>query len=150
LVVLAIGVVAAALGSANLVTHHDHREPDGEHRDGEEVLHLTVPELLDGGIVGRPFDATVPAPVVVAAVAVLLAVRLVVLAVVRDQVVEREAIVARHEIHALLWLALFVAVDLGAASLAVGEAPQRAVRAAEEVAGVVAEPPVPLLPAVPD
>ena len=57
---------------------------------------------------------------------------------------------ARHEIHSLLWLALFVAVYLGAADQAVGEAPQRAVRAAEEVAGVVAEPPVPLLPAVPD
>ena len=39
-------------------------------------------------------DAAVPAQVVVGAVAVALAVGLVVLAVVRDEVVEREAVVA--------------------------------------------------------
>src|SRR5439155_6055888 len=133
-----------------LVAHPDHRQTECWHRGGEEVLHLAVPELLDGGIAGGAFDATVPAPVVVGAVAVLLAVRLVVLPVVRDQIVEREAVVTGHEVDALLGLALLVAVDLGAADQAVGEAPERPARAAEEVSHVVAEPSVPLLPAVPD
>ena len=49
------------------------------------------------------------------AVAVVFAVGLVVLAVVGDQIVEREAVVAGHEVDALLGLALLVAVDLRAA-----------------------------------
>ena len=116
----------------------------------EEVLHLAVAQPLDGRVVGRPFDAAVPAAVVVGAVAVVFAVGLVVLVVVGDEVVEREAVVAGDEVDALLGLALLVAVDLGAADQPVGEAPDRARLAAEEVADVVAEAAVPLLPAVAD
>jgi len=47
------------------------------------------------GNVRRPFDSAVPAPVVVAAVAVALAVGLVVLALVGNEIVQREAVLAR-------------------------------------------------------
>ena len=66
---------------------------------------------IAGSSVG-PFDAAVPAAVVVGAVAVVLAVGLVVLVVVGDQIVQREAVVAGHEVDALLGLALLVAVEL--------------------------------------
>ena len=150
LVVLAIGVVVAALRAADLVAHQDHRHAQRQQRDGQEVLHLAVAQLLDRRVVGRPFDAAVPTAVVVGAVAVVLAVGLVVLLVVGNEIVEREAVVAGHEVDALLGLALLVAVDLGAADHPVGHAPQRARLAAEEIADVVAEPAVPFLPGVAD
>ena len=124
--------------------------PSGEHRHGEEVLHLPVRSFSIAGIVGRAFDTAVPASVVVGAVAVVLAVRLVVLAVVGDEVVEGEAVVTGDEVDALLGLALLVAVERRAADQAVGEALDRAVVAAEEAADIVAEAAVPFLPAVAD
>src|SRR5262249_21746415 len=145
-----VGVVVAALRVANLVAHQDHGHAERHQRDGQEVLDLAVTQFLDGRIVGRSLDATVPAGVVVGAVAVVLAVGLVVLAVVGDEVVEREAVVAGDEVDALLGLALLVAVNLRAADDAVGDAAQRARLAAEEVTDVVAEAAVPLLPGVAD
>src|SRR5262249_23601054 len=87
----------------------------------------------------------VPTKVVVAAVAVLLAIRLVVFPVVHHQVIECESIVARDEIDALLGLALLVTVDLRAADQSVSKPPQRPPVAPKEAAGVVAEAAVPLL-----
>mgnify|MGYP003694180711 CR=1 FL=1 len=124
--------------------------PERQHRHGEEVLHLPRSQLLDRRIVGRAFHAAVPASVVVGAVAVVLAVRLVVLAVVGDEIVQGEAVVTRHEVDALLGLALLVAVERRAADQAVGKPLDRAFLAAEEAADVVAEASVPLLPAVAD
>ena len=98
----------------------------------------------------RPLHAAVPAAVVVRAVAIVLPVRLVVLAIVGHEVVEGEAVVAGDEVDALLGLALLVPVDLGAADQPVRDPRHRARLAAEEVADVVAEPAVPLLPAVAD
>ena len=70
--------------------------------------------------------------------------------VVRDEIVEREAVVTGHEIDALLGLALLVAVDVGAAQQPSGHARHRAVVAFQETPDVVAEPAVPFLPGVAD
>ncbi len=51
-------------------------------------------------IVGRTFDAVIPRIVVVGAVLVVFAVRLVVLFVVADNIVQREAVMGRDEIDA--------------------------------------------------
>ena len=87
-------------------------------RDGQEILHLPVAQLLHRRIIGRTFDAAVPASVVVGSVAVVFAVGLVVLLVIGDKIVEREAVVAGYEVDALLGLAFLVPVDLGAAEQA--------------------------------
>ena len=89
--------------------------PTASRSSVSRVPDLTASELLDGRIVGRSFDPAVPARVVVGAVAVVLAVRLVVLLVVRDEIVEREPVVAGDEVDALLRLSFLVAVDVGAA-----------------------------------
>src|SRR5260221_22768 len=65
----------------------------------QEVPHLPGPQLVDRGIIRRALRAAVPRPVVVAAVAPQVAVGLVVLAVVADQVPQREAVVAGDEVH---------------------------------------------------
>src|SRR6185503_11433253 len=89
-------------------------------------------------------------PVVLGAVAIVLAVRPVVLVVVRDEIVEGEPVVTRHEVDALLGLALLVAVQGRAPEQAVGQPFDRAVLPAKEAADVVAEASVPLFPAVTD
>ena len=49
-------------------------------------------------MIGRAFDTTVPAAVVVGAVAIAFAVGLVVLDVVADQVGQRESVVDRYQV----------------------------------------------------
>ena len=83
-------------------------------------------------IVGRPLNAAIPASIIIGAVTVVFAVCFVVLLVVGDEIVEREPVVTRHEVDALLGLALLVAVNRGAAEKAVGDARDGAVVTAEE------------------
>jgi hypothetical protein len=54
---------------------------------------------MDAGIVRRPLGAMIVRQVVRMAVSVLLAVRFVVLVVVRNEVVEGETVMGRDEIH---------------------------------------------------
>ena len=150
LAVLAVGVVVTVLRPAHFIAHVNHRRAGRQQRQGQEILDLPVAQCLDGRIVGRAFDAAVPAQVVVRAVAIVFAVRLVVLVVVRDEIVQREPVVTGDEIDALLGLALFMAVEIGAP-----EQPGRDRRTEpwspfRNRAHVVAEPAVPLLPAVAD
>src|SRR5262249_9118135 len=107
-------------------------------------------EFLDRGRAVRAFDPAIPAHVVVAAVAVLLAVRLVVFPVVRDQIVHREAVVAGDEVDAVFGLAFLSAVDVGAAEQPGREMPYESVVASQEMPDVVAETAVPFLPRVAD
>ena len=98
LVVLAVGVVVAALRAAHLVARGDHRACRPPARSVANRLRI---ERRRSGTMStrgrvradRALDAVVPGPVVVAAVAVLLAVGRVVLVLVGDQVGEREAVV---------------------------------------------------------
>jgi len=114
LIVLAIGIVIAALGLAHLVAHQDHGHAHREQRRGQEVLHLPVPELLHPDRPWGPLRRS-SSSVVACTVTVALAVRLIMLVVVRNEIVQGEAVVAGHEVHALLGLALLMAEDLGAA-----------------------------------
>jgi hypothetical protein len=93
LVVLAVGVVVAALGAAQLVAAEQHRHPEGQQQGGQQAPGLPGPELHHLGVAGGAFHPAVPGPVVVGAVPVGLAVGLVVLAVIGDQVAEGEAVV---------------------------------------------------------
>ena len=97
-------------------------------------------------IVGRPFDAAVPRAVVALAVAVVLAVGLVVLVVVRDQVAQREAVVRGDEVDARVRPARRALVEVRAAGEAVGELGERLIGAAPEVAHAVAVLAVPFRP----
>ena len=148
IVVLAVGIIVAALTTPHLVAHNKHGHTCGQHDGCEKVLHLPVAEPLDFGIVRRTFEAAVPASVVVASVAVALAVFFVVLVVIGDEVVQRKTIVARNEIDTLLDFALPLTINAWAAKQTIGYAPHRIIRAPEEVADIIAKSVVPLLPAV--
>ena len=122
-VIEAVAVVVAALRAADLVAHEQHRSAGCEQRQREKVLDLPDAQLLDRIVLRRPFDAAVPAVIDIATVAIRLAVRLVVLAVVGNEVVQREAVVAGDEVDALFRLALLHAIDVGAAQNAATRAP---------------------------
>ena len=100
----------------------------------------------DRRVVGRPFDAAVPAQVVVLAVAVLLAVGLVVLLVVADEVVQREAVVAVMKLMLAYGCRPLLLVQVAAAGEARGELRHRAAVALPEAADRVAVLAVPLGP----
>ena len=145
-VVLAVRVVVALLGATELVAGQQHRHALGQDQHGEQATLAAPPLLEDDRIVGRALDPAVPRSGVVAAVAVALTVRLVVLAVVADQVREREPVVAGDEVDARERAAAVVPVEVGAPGEPERHLVRRDLAAPPEVAHGVSEPTVPLGP----
>src|SRR5262249_44813720 len=136
LVVVTVVVVIAVLGAPHFVAHQGHGSAEREERQGQEILYLTVPERLDRAIVRWAFHAAVPAPVVIGAVAIVLAVPFIVLAVIGHEVIECKAVVARDEIDALLGLPFLVRIEIRTAEKAFREKRHGVVGAAKEIAYV--------------
>ena len=88
---------------------------DGQQQQREEVPALTIAQRLYRRIIARTLHATVPAQIVVGAVAVVLAIGFVVFKIVREQIVQGEAVMAGYEVDALLRLTLRAPVDVRAA-----------------------------------
>ena len=99
-VVLTIGIVVPPLAAADLVSAAEHRDTLGQERGHQHIAFLSLTQLVDGRIVRWSFRAAIPTEIVVGAVAVLLAVRLVVFVVIGDQVVERQAVMRGDKIDA--------------------------------------------------
>src|SRR4030095_12806153 len=96
-----------------------------KHRCGQKVFYLPVPEFLHSWIISQALNTAVPTSIVVRPVAVVFAICFIVLAVVRDEVVEGETVMARHKINALLSLAFFMTVNCRAAKQSVGKVSDR-------------------------
>jgi hypothetical protein len=103
---------------------------------------------LNRRVISRAFNARVPASVIVGAVTVALSVIFIMFIVVGHKIVEREAIVARHEVDTLLCLALLVSINLRAANDPVSHAAHRTGFTAKEAPHVIAELSIPLPPTV--
>ena len=99
-VVLRIGIVVAALRIADLVAGKQHRDALREHQRRNEVALLLLAQREDALVLGGTLGAAVPRAVVVVAVAVVLAIGLVVLVVVGNEVLEREAVMGGDEVDA--------------------------------------------------
>ena len=97
-IVLAIGVVVAVLRLAHFRAGAQHGGAARQEQRGQEITLVALPRRQDAGVVGRSFHPMVPGPVLVPAVAVVLAVIVVVLAVVADEIGQGEAVVGRDEI----------------------------------------------------
>ena len=100
LIILAVRIVVALLRPPNLVAPADHWDTLREQEQCQAVPLLSLSELVDGRIGGRPLDAAIPAQVVVRSVTVVFTIRFVVLVVVRNEIVEGESIMRRDEIDA--------------------------------------------------
>src|SRR5690606_33125174 len=141
-----VRVIVAALRAQPLVSRQQHRNALAQQEQRDEVTSAPRAEALDRGIVARTLDARVPAEVVIAAVAVVLAVRLVVLTVIADEVVEREAVVARDEVDAVRRPTAVPAVEVAAARDPGRDVTEHAGIAAQETAHRVSIHAVPFEP----
>src|SRR5690606_9475759 len=97
-VVLAIGIVIAFLGAAELVAGDNHRRALGEQQGGHHVAHLSLAHFDDVFVVRGTFPAVVVREVVVGTVAVVFAVGFVVFVVVRHQIVQGKTVVGGDEV----------------------------------------------------
>ncbi len=125
LVVLAVGVVVAALGAAALVAGGDHRHAVGQQSVAIRLAALAAAQREDLRVVGLALDPVVPGPVVVGAVAVVLAVGLVVLGLVADQVAHGEAVVRGDEVDRGVRRPAVVGVQVARAGQPGGDRPDR-------------------------
>src|SRR6476620_5099738 len=96
---MAVGVVVATLSAAELVAAQQQRYAGGKKQSRKECPLLPLPQGIHVTVAGRPLCRAVPSPVVVCAVAVVLRVRLVVRAVVRNKVGECEPVGHGAEVH---------------------------------------------------
>ena len=143
LVVLVVRVVVPSLRSGELVTGDEHRDAVAEQQQTHRVAELAATQrhhLRRHVDVALP--ATVPRPVVVVAVGVVPAVRLVVPMVVGDQVVHGEAVVGGQEVERTHRRG----EQVGASGEPFGHQRHHARLATQEPANIVAELPVPLHP----
>ena len=146
LVVLTVGIVVATLRMAEFVTVPHHGDALAHQEGRYQRAPAALAYLEDRRVVGRAFRAAVPRAVVVSSVVVVLAVRLVVLAVVGDQVGEGEPVMRGDEIDAGVGAPPGPLVQVGAAGQPVGEIRQGVVSATPVVTDGVAVAPVPLRP----
>src|SRR6185312_15555730 len=123
-----------------------HRYALREEECRHQVALLPIAEGDDLGGIGRPFGPTVPAPVFVGAVAVVLAIGFVVLGIVADEILEREAIVAGHEVDAGVRLTSIILVEVAGAAEAGGELVDQSPFALPEAPDAVAILAIPLGP----
>ena len=113
LVVLAIGVVVARLRISDLVAGKDQGSALRQHQGGQRVLAKLTAQAENREIVGRAFDAAIDAVVVVGAVAIVLAVGLVVLLVVAEEVGQRETVMDGDVVDAGAWPPTVVIEQVG-------------------------------------
>src|SRR6516164_1992507 len=102
LVVLAPGVVVAALRTQKLVAGQKHRHALRQQQGGEEVTSLALTQSEDSAIGRRPFNTTVPAVILVRTIALVFTVRSIVLVLVGDQIAESETIVTGDKIDRMM------------------------------------------------
>src|SRR5208283_455964 len=146
-VVLAVGVIVAALRAAKFVAAEQHRHAARDQQGQKEVLDLAFPQGLDPGISRLAFRAEVLAEVGVGPVMVVFSVCFIVLAAIAHQVVQSEAVVAGDEIDAALGAFARLGVDVGTAAGAAGKQTKHPIIAAPEPSDVVTLLTVPLCPA---
>ena len=115
-VILTVAIIVAVLGSQQLIPHQQHGGADREQGRHHHVFGLAHPQGIDLRILGHPFMAMIPAEVVIATITVILAIRLIVLAVVAAPVPQGKTVVAGDEVNAFFGVCVVIVVDVGAAA----------------------------------
>src|SRR5882762_5363651 len=100
LVVLAVGVIVAALRAREFVAGLQHGYALRKEQRRQYIAHLALAQLIYGGIVGWALGSAIPAQIVVVTVGVGLEIGFVMPLAVGNEVAEREAVVCRRKIDA--------------------------------------------------
>src|SRR3569832_2299549 len=144
LVVLRVGVVVALLRATHLVALLKQRHAARHEERGEQRTHVAFAREVDPLVFSHTLDAAVPRLIVVVAVAIAFAVRLVVLVAIRDEIEQREPVMHGEEVHPGARFAAGKIVDLGRTRDLAGERANLTRLAAPEAADLVAISVVPL------
>ena len=94
------------------VAAEQHRDSLGKEQCCQQVAALPGAQLVHILIVAGTFGAVIPGVIIVVAVPVILAVRLVMLVVITDEVVERKSVVRSDEVDARVRTAAIVLIQL--------------------------------------
>src|SRR5258708_27227436 len=100
LVVLAVGVVVAALRAPEFVAGLQHGHARRKQQRRRYIAQLPLSQLADGGIVRNALDSAIPAQIVVVTIGVGVEIGFVVPLTVGNQIAEREAVMCRRKIDA--------------------------------------------------
>src|SRR5258708_28179695 len=100
LVVLAVGVVVAALRAPEFVAGLQHGHALRKEQRRQYVAQLPLSQLDDGGIVRKALDSAIPAQIVVVTIGVGIEIGFVMSLTVGNQIAEREAVMCRRKIDA--------------------------------------------------
>ena len=100
LVILAVGVVITALGPAKLIPAEQHGNPPRDKQGQQEILDQAVTHALDTGILAQPFHPAIVAVVGIGPITAELAIFVIVLLLVADQIIQCEAVMTSHEVEA--------------------------------------------------
>src|SRR5580704_7486477 len=148
LVILTIGIIIAALGSAKLIAAEQHGNPARDEQGQKEILDQSVAHALDTGILARPFHPAIVAVVGIRSIAIELAIFGIVFLLVADQVVQCEAVMGGHEVEAAGGALARALVQIRASTKSACERSDHALFANPEAAHIVTETSVPFRPAL--
>src|SRR5919112_3587718 len=144
---MAVRVVVAGLYASQFVTVRDHGHALRKGQGCQEISFDAVPHPHDvRGSAGSLYPP-IPTPVLIGSIAILLAICLIVLGVIADEIVQSEAIVAGYEVDARLGRAAIVLVEIAAAGEPRGQLADLACVATPEAANRITVFPIPLAPA---
>jgi hypothetical protein len=98
-IVLAIGIVVAALRAAAFVSRGQHRHTLGNKQSRQKIALLPAAHGVDLSIIGDPFCPAVPAIIILFSIPVIFTVCVIVSVLLAHEVGKREAIVGRDEVN---------------------------------------------------
>src|SRR5262249_43016872 len=111
-VILTVRVVVAALRPSELVAAEQHWRARSEEQRARVILHELPPKSEHSRVRGFPLGTAVPGIFVLGPVFIVLAVPFVVLLIVRDEVVQREAVMAGDEVNTVVRRPAIIAVKI--------------------------------------
>src|SRR6185436_10851304 len=109
----------------------------------DHVAHLPRPQLDDTGVIARTLNAVIARQVFAVTVTIVLAIDLVVFVIVRDQIIESEAVVRGQEVDGSPWASTAFEEEIGGGGHSAGERAHLAVITAPKRPHVIAKAVIP-------
>ncbi len=122
-IILTVGIVVATLSPTNLISHNNHGYTLAHEERSHHVLDLSLANLLNRFLSCGTFNSVVVTHIVVVAITIPLAIGLIVLVFVADQVIEGKTIVRRDKIDTTERFSASMLVKIGRSTKRVAIAP---------------------------
>ena len=121
LIVLAIGIIIAFLGSVELISTQNHRHSLTQEQSCHVIFHMLKALEIDHLIVAGTFMTKIHRIIVILSVAVVLAVILIMLLIVGDQVIQGKTIMGSDKVDTMVWTTTGVLIEVFRTAKTAGE-----------------------------